>query len=59
MRKKELKLVKVKITGININNYIKRVIKKNISIIKLIPINYKECIQVFLFYFHLLQVSKE
>ena len=24
MRKKELKLVKVKITGININNYIKR-----------------------------------
>lgn len=42
MRKKELKLVKVKITGININNYIKRVIKKNIPIIKLIPINYKE-----------------
>ena len=42
MRKKELKLVKVKITGININNYIKRVIKRNISIIKLIPINYKE-----------------
>ena len=42
MRKKELKLVKVKITGINLNNYIKRVIKKNISIIKLIPINYKE-----------------
>ena len=42
MRKKELKLVKVKITGININNYIKRVIKKNISIIRLIPINYKE-----------------
>lgn len=42
MRKKELKLVKVKITGININNYIKRVIKNKIDIIKLIPINYKE-----------------
>lgn len=42
MRKKELKLVKVKITGININNYVKRIIKNKISIIKLIPINYKE-----------------
>lgn len=42
MRKKELKLVKVKITGININNYVKRIIKNKIPIIKLIPINYKE-----------------
>lgn len=42
MRKKELKLVKVKITGININNYVKRIIKNKIPIIKLIPINYEE-----------------
>lgn len=42
MRKKELKLVKVKITGINITNYIKRIIKSKMTIIKLIPINYKE-----------------
>lgn len=35
-------IVKVKIEGININNYIKRLLKKKINIIKLIPISYKE-----------------
>ena len=36
------KIVKVKIEGININNYIRRLLKKKINIIKLIPISYKE-----------------
>lgn len=36
------KLVKVSISGSNINNYLKRVIKKKIYIVKLIPISYKE-----------------
>ena len=35
-------IIKVKIEGKNINNYIKRLIKNNISILKLIPISYKE-----------------
>ncbi len=35
-------IVKVKIEGININNYIRRLLKKKINIIKLIPISYKE-----------------
>lgn len=34
--------VKVKITGSNINNYLKRVVKKKIHIIKFIPVSYKE-----------------
>lgn len=36
------KLVKVSIRGSNINNYLKRVIKKKIYIVKLIPISYRE-----------------
>jgi len=35
-------LIKVKIKGSNINNYLKRVIKKKISIVRLIPISYRE-----------------
>ena len=35
-------IIKVKIEGKNINNYIKRIIKRKINIIKLIPISYKE-----------------
>ena len=34
--------VKIRIKGSNINNYLKRVIKKKINIIELIPISYKE-----------------
>ena len=35
-------IVKIKVEGKNINNYIKRLIKRKINIIKLIPISYKE-----------------
>ncbi|MBR3162307.1 MAG: sporulation protein YqfD [Bacilli bacterium] len=35
-------IIKVKIEGKNINNYIKRIIKQKINIIKLIPISHKE-----------------
>ena len=35
-------IIKLKIEGKNINNYIKRLIKRKINIIKLIPISYKE-----------------
>lgn len=34
--------IKIKITGRNINNFLKRIIKNNINIIKVIPISYKE-----------------
>lgn len=34
--------IKIRISGKNINNFIKRIIKNKINIIKLIPINYKE-----------------
>ncbi len=34
--------IKIRVSGKNINNFIKRLIKNNINIIKLIPINYKE-----------------
>jgi len=36
------KIVKVKIEGSNINSYLKRVIKKKIHIIRLIPVSYRE-----------------
>lgn len=36
------RIIKIRITGSNINNYIKRVIKKKVHIIRLIPISYKE-----------------
>ena len=36
------KNIKIKITGSNINNYLKRVIKRKINFIKVIPINRKE-----------------
>lgn len=36
------RLIKVKITGSNINNYLKRVIKKKIRVINLVPISYRE-----------------
>lgn len=35
-------IIKIKIEGKNINNYIKRIIKENIDIIKYIPVSYKE-----------------
>ena len=35
-------IIKVKVEGRNINNYIKRIIKDNVKIIKHIPISYKE-----------------
>ena len=35
-------IIKIKIEGKNIDNYIKRIIKNKINIIKLIPISYKE-----------------
>lgn len=36
------RLVKVRIVGSNVNSYLRRVIKKKIEIVKLIPISYKE-----------------
>ena len=35
-------IIKIKIEGKNINNYIKRLLKRKINIIRLIPISYKE-----------------
>ena len=35
-------IIKIKVEGKNINNYIKRIIKRKINIIRLIPISYKE-----------------
>lgn len=35
-------IVKIKVEGKNINNYLKRLIKRKINIIRLIPISYKE-----------------
>lgn len=35
-------IIKVKITGSNIHNYLKRIMKKKIHIIKMIPVSYKE-----------------
>ena len=35
-------IIKIKITGINIDNYIRRMIKRKINIIKLIPVSHKE-----------------
>ncbi len=35
-------IIKIKIEGKNINNYIKRILKRKINIIKLLPISYKE-----------------
>ncbi len=35
-------IIKIKITGINIDNYIRRIIKRKINIIKLIPVSHKE-----------------
>lgn len=35
-------IVKIKVEGKNINNYIKKLMKKKIKIIKIIPISYKE-----------------
>lgn len=35
-------IVKIKIEGSNIHNYLKRVMKKKINIIKVIPVSYKE-----------------
>ena len=35
-------VVKIRVCGSDVNNYMKRVIKKRINIIKLIPISYKE-----------------
>ena len=34
--------IKIKITGRNINNFLKRIIRNNINIIKVMPISYKE-----------------
>lgn len=39
-------IIKIKIEGRNINNFIKRIIKNNINIIKYIPISYKEAILI-------------
>ena len=36
------RIIKVKISGSNINSYLKRVINKHINIIQLIPVSYKE-----------------
>lgn len=35
-------IVKIKITGSNINNYMKRIMKQRVQIIKVIPVSYKE-----------------
>lgn len=35
-------IIKIKIKGINIDNYIRRIIKRKINIIKLIPVSHKE-----------------
>ena len=39
-------IIKVKVEGRNINNFIKRIIKDNVKIIKHIPISYKEAILI-------------
>ena len=39
-------IIKLKVEGKNINNYIKRLIKDKINIIEQIPISYKEAIRV-------------
>lgn len=39
-------IIKVKVEGRNINNYIKRIIKDNVNIIKYIPVSYKEAILI-------------
>lgn len=39
-------IIKVKVEGRNINNYIKRIIKDNVKIIKHIPMSYKEAILI-------------
>ena len=44
-------IIKIKIEGKNIDNYIRRLIKRKINIKKLIPISYKEV--------HLIITSKE
>ena len=36
------RLVKIRIVGSNVNSYLRRVIKKKIEIVKLIPVSYKE-----------------
>lgn len=36
-------IIKIKVTGININNYIKRIIKNKINIINITTISHKEC----------------
>lgn len=36
------KIIRIKVTGSNVNNYLKRVIKRKINFIKVIPINPKE-----------------
>ena len=36
------RLIKVKIVGSNINNYLKRVIKNRVHIVRLIPVSYRE-----------------
>ena len=39
-------IIKVKVEGRNINNFIKRIIKDNVKIIKHIPLSYKEAILI-------------
>lgn len=39
-------IIKIKVEGKNINNFIKRIIKNNINIIKYVPVSYREAILV-------------
>ena len=36
------KIIRIKVTGNNVNNYLKRIIKRKINFIKIIPITKKE-----------------
>ncbi len=51
-------IIKIKVTGRNTNNYLKRLIKKQIPLIKVIPISYKE-IHIILKYEDYLKIIKD
>lgn len=61
MKRKIYKLfsskIRIRVSGKNINNFVKRLIKNNINIVKLIPVNYKE-IDIIIDYSDLDKINK-
>ena len=51
-------IIKIKVTGRNVNNYLKKLIKKQIPLIKVLPISYKE-VHIILKYEDYLKIAKE